>query len=219
MFVMMQATYGSLTFPIRGNAGFDLGWIAAPRNGTARAADVVPNTVITLSPGEILIAANGSSDGTRLTSFSLKTSSGIIYGPFGNPNSGTGWVSIGSIYSFYGGVSTAAGLRTLSSIGFYTDPPSPPPLPPVSPSPPPSPPRGPAPPPAWKFGRVKTPTVGFVGDYFWDDGGRFSGKPFSTAGPATPSMSRCNLVSHRGPTCCLLHPWRGRQAPLACQSS
>lgn len=185
----MQATYGSLSFPVRGSSGFDLDWIAAPRNGTARAEQDVPTTLITLAPGETLIAANGSSDGTRLTSFSLKTSSNIIYGPFGNPNLGTGWLHVGSIYSFYGGVSTAGGLRTLSSTGFYTDPPSPPPLPPASPKPPPSPPLGPAPPPAWKFGRVKTPTVGYVGDYLWDDGGRFSGEPFATSAPAARLLS------------------------------
>jgi hypothetical protein len=163
-------------FPIRGSPGFSLDWISTNTNAS-RAAVVVPNTLILLAAGEGIIALNGSSDGSRLLSLSLKTTQNRILGPYGNPDSGTGWIFIGRIYSFWGGVTTGGGLVTLGPLGFYADAPAPPPLPPARPPPPPSPPPGPASPPQWNLGRVQSYTYGWTNNYYWDDGGTYSGVP------------------------------------------
>lgn len=136
-----------------------------------------------------------------ITGIGFNMASGRQYGPYGNSN-GNPFSFTGFVNGIYGTNFRYYSTYTVSSIGFWTIPSSPPPAPP---SPPPSLPTPSATPPtaAYNLGRVRTIFNG-NGDLsgLFDDGALYSGN-FSRGSPCSEAMPRsswCYVFSPR-PTC------------------
>lgn len=146
-----------------------------PINGNTDGRDSRPEISISFEPNDIIMAVfglvidNGSSQ-RAIVSIGFNMASGRQYGPYGGI-SGSPFTYNGPVYGIVGGLSSG----TLCAIGFWVDPPSPPPAPPARPPPPLSP-----PPLANRTllnnGRSQSALFGTPRNIRFDDGPFFSGK-------------------------------------------
>lgn len=145
-----------------------------PLNGWASGRDYLPDINLEFPTDPIVgvfgTYANEGYPGYNraITSIGFNMASGQQNGPYGTPY-GNPFTFTGKAYGFFGSGWNDA--RYITSIGVYTDPPTPPPAPPARPPPPPPPANGTSPPPAYNLGRIKSFLSGSAADgTYWDDG-------------------------------------------------
>lgn len=140
---------------------------AGPVNGFARFAEN-PTVTIDFDAGDQIVGVIGSFS-TTIRNIGFYMRSGRQYGTYGGPG-GAEFNILQVTYGIFG--SGSSSYNALTSIGVWTDPPSPPPAPPRSPAPPPPPPgpsTGPRP--------VRVAFMPYSGDIFYDDGFSTGEKP------------------------------------------
>eukprot|EP00884_Botryococcus_braunii_P015102 jgi/Botrbrau1/23593/Bobra.0141s0057.1 len=152
--------------------------MAGPIYGSTDNRNFNPEIWIDFERNDTISGAFGGTSSLVLVSLGFRMLSGRQYGPFGGPSFTTPFTHNGAVYSIFGSIYTDA--QSVTSIGFWTDSPSPPPAPPgrnAFPASPPPPPRPPGSLPLVNNGRIQTQVFGApaaIPGTYWDDGPFFT---------------------------------------------